>query len=69
LHDRDEALGAEEGHLAGRRAPGFATLGAVRVPAPVLVLASFQSAPMGQVTVLTFLAGLAMLISSIWALR
>ena len=67
LHDKYERLAAEEGNLAASRTSYFAAIGTVLITGLVVALNYFLSQPRILDLVATFLAGLGILISFIWA--
>jgi len=67
LHDKYERLAAEEGELAASRTSYFAAIGTVLITGLVVSLNYFGTSPRTLVLVTTFLAGLGILISFIWA--
>jgi hypothetical protein len=67
LHDKYERLDAEEGNLAANRTSYFAAIGAVLITGLVVALNYFRSDPRTLVLVVTFLAGLGITISFVWA--
>ena len=67
LHDKYERLAAEEGDLAASRTSYFAAIGTVLITGFVVALDYFLSEPRTLVLVATFLAGLGVLISFVWA--
>jgi hypothetical protein len=67
LHDKYERLDAEEGELAANRTSYFAAIGAVLITGLVVALNYFLSDPRTLVLVVTFLAGLGITISVVWA--
>ena len=67
LHDKYERLAAEEGELAASRTSYFAAIGTVLITGLVVALNYFLSQPRILDLVATFLAGLGILISFVWA--
>jgi hypothetical protein len=67
LHDKYERLAAEEGELAASRTSYFAAIGTVLITGFVVSLSYFVGQPRTLVLVATFLAGLGVLISFVWA--
>lgn len=67
LHDKYERLAAEEGELAASRTSYFAAIGTVLITGLVVALNYFLAEPRILVLVATFLAGLGIVISFIWA--
>jgi hypothetical protein len=67
LHDKYERLTAEEGDLAASRTSYFAAIGTVLITGLVVALNYFLAEPRVLDLVATFLAGLGILISFIWA--
>jgi len=67
LHDKYERLAAEEGDLAASRTSYFAAIGTVLITGLVVSINYFLSQPRVLVLVATFLAGLGIMISFIWA--
>ena len=67
LHDKYERLAAEEGDLAASRTSYFAAIGTVLITGLVVALNYFLAEPRLLVVVATFLAGLGIVISFIWA--
>jgi hypothetical protein len=67
LHDKYERLAAEEGQLAASRTSYFAAIGTVLVTGLVVVIADLLLEPRLLVAMMTFLAGLGILISAVWA--
>lgn len=66
LHDKYERLGAEEGQLAANRTSYFAAIGTVLITGFVIGLNYFLPHPELLAEVVTFLAGLGILISVVW---
>jgi hypothetical protein len=67
LHDKYERLAAEEGSLAASRTSYFATIGTVLITGLVVAIDYFTAAPRTLLLVATFLAGLGIAISLVWA--
>jgi len=67
LHDKYERLAAEEGELAANRTSYFAAIGTVLITGLLVALNYFLSSPRELLLVVTFLAGLGILISFVWA--
>jgi len=67
LHDKYERLAAEEDNLAASRTSYFAAIGTVLITGLVVALNYFLADPRLLALVATFLAGLGILISFIWA--
>ena len=67
LHDKYERLAAEEGELAASRTSYFAAIGTVLITGLVVALNYFGAEPRLLVLVATFLSGLGIVISFIWA--
>ncbi len=68
LHDKYERLAAEEGSLAASRTSYFATIGTVLITGLVVSIDYFSTAPRTLELVATFLAGLGITISLVWAI-
>jgi hypothetical protein len=67
LHDKYERLAAEEGELAASRTAYFAAIGTILITGLVVALADFLAEPKVLVLTTTFLAGLGILVSLVWA--
>ncbi|MGD1100064.1 MAG: hypothetical protein ABR888_06990 [Thermoplasmata archaeon] len=67
LHDKFERLAAEEGQLSSVRTSYYAAIGTVLITGLVVVLADLMNQPSLLVVVVTFLAVLGILISTVWA--
>jgi hypothetical protein len=67
LHDKYERLASEEDQLSGSRTSYYAAIGTVLVTGLLIALADLMGNPSILVTVVTFLAGLGILISVVWA--
>ncbi len=67
LHDKYERLVAEEGDLAASRTSYFAAIGTVLITGLVVSLNYFLNEPKVLLLVTTFLAGLGIVISFVWA--
>ncbi|HLM91157.1 MAG TPA: hypothetical protein VK424_03795 [Thermoplasmata archaeon] len=67
LHDKFERLAAEEGQLATGRTTYYAAIGTVLITGLLVVLADLLNEPSLLVVSVTFLAGLGILISLVWA--
>jgi hypothetical protein len=67
LHDKYERLAAEEGQLATARTSYYAAIGTVLVTAAVVAIADLSSDRLVLAGIATFLAGLGILISFVWA--
>jgi hypothetical protein len=67
LHDKYERMAAEEGQLATARTSYYAAIGTVLVTAAVVAIADLSSDRLVLAGVGTFLAGLGILISFVWA--
>ena len=67
LHDKFERLAAEEGQLSTGRAAYYAAIGTVLITGLLVVLADLLGEPSLLVVAVTFLAGLGILISLVWA--
>ncbi|HXQ94487.1 MAG TPA: hypothetical protein VN864_04885 [Thermoplasmata archaeon] len=66
LHDKFERLAAEEVQLAGGRTSYFAAIGTVLITGGIVAIADLQGEPWVLAAIITFLAGLGMLISFVW---
>ncbi|MCI4370588.1 MAG: hypothetical protein L3J81_04575 [Thermoplasmata archaeon] len=66
LHDKFERLAAEEVQLAGGRTSYFAAIGTVLITGAIVAIADLQAEPIVLAALVTFLAGLGMLISFVW---
>jgi hypothetical protein len=66
LHDKFERLAAEEVQLAGSRTSYFAAIGTVLITAGIVAIADLQSERLVLALIMTFLAGLGILISFVW---
>jgi hypothetical protein len=67
LHDKYERLAAEEGQLSTGRTTYYAAIGTVLITGILVVLADLVNEPDLVVVAVTFLAGLGILISLVWA--
>jgi hypothetical protein len=67
LHDKYERLAAEEGELAASRTSYFAAIGTVLITGLVVSLNYFLAEPRVLLLVTTFLSGLGIVISFVWA--
>jgi len=67
LHDKYERLAAEEGQLSASRTSYYAAIGTVLLTGFVVAIANLLSHPLILVAMVSFLAGLGILISFIWA--
>jgi hypothetical protein len=67
LHDKYERLAAEEGQLATARTSYYAAIGTVLVTAAVVAIADLSGDRLVLAGIATFLAGLGILISVVWA--
>ncbi len=67
LHDKLERLAAEEGQLATDRTTYYAAIGTVLITGLLVVLADLLNEPTLLAVAVTFLAGLGILISLVWA--
>jgi hypothetical protein len=67
LHDKYERLSAEEGQLSTSRTSYYAAIGTVLITGLIIVAADFQNEPSILALTVTFLAGLGLLISFVWA--
>jgi hypothetical protein len=67
LHDKYERLAAEEGQLATARTSYYAAIGTVLVTGVVVAIADLSSNRFILAGIATFLAGLGILISFVWA--
>ncbi len=67
LHDKFERLAAEEGQLATGRTTYYAAIGTVLITGLLVVIADLLNEPSLLVVSVTFLAGLGILISLVWA--
>jgi hypothetical protein len=67
LHDKYERLAAEEGQLAASRTSYFAAIGTVLITGFVVSLTYFLPQPRLLAATTTFLAGIGILISIVWA--
>ncbi|MGA8663601.1 MAG: hypothetical protein WB809_00810 [Thermoplasmata archaeon] len=67
LHDKFERLAAEEGQLSTGRTTYYAAIGTVLITGLLVVLADLLGEPSLLVVAVTFLAGLGILISLVWA--
>lgn len=67
LHDKYERLAAEEGQLSTNRTTYYAAIGTVLITGLIVVLADLGNQPLILTVVVTFLAALGILISSVWA--
>jgi hypothetical protein len=67
LHDKYERLAAEEGNLATGRTTYYAAIGTVLITGLLVVAADLLSQPLLLVASVSFLAGLGVLISFVWA--
>jgi hypothetical protein len=67
LHDKYERLASEEGQLTASRTSYFAAIGTVLVTGLVVAIADLINQPWVLAAVVTFLASLGLLISSVWA--
>jgi uncharacterized membrane protein YhaH (DUF805 family) len=68
LHDKYERLAAEESTLAANRTSYFAAIGAVLLTALVVALNDFINTPRILILVVSFLAGLGLLVSIVWVI-
>jgi hypothetical protein len=66
LHDKYERLDAEEGQLASARTAYYAAIGTVLLTGMIVAIADLINDPEILVVILTFLAGLGVLISVVW---
>jgi hypothetical protein len=66
LHDKFERLAAEEVTLAGGRTSYFAAIGTVLITAAIVAIANLQPEPWLLAAIISFLAGLGMMISFVW---
>lgn len=67
LHDKYERLAAEEGGLTSTRTSYFAAIGTVLVTGLVVAAANLVGHPLLLAALVSFLAGLGILISAVWA--
>ena len=67
LHDKYERLAAEEGQLASARTTYYAAIGTVLITGLIVGIADLLAEPLVLALVVTFLAALGLLISSVWA--
>jgi hypothetical protein len=67
LHDKYERLAAEEGQLSSVRTSYYAAIGTVLITGLVVVLADLMNQASLLAVVVTFLAVLGILISTVWA--
>ncbi|MGD0589049.1 MAG: hypothetical protein ABSA63_09720 [Thermoplasmata archaeon] len=67
LHDKYERLAAEEGQLSSVRTSYYAAIGTVLLTGLVVSIADLLNEPTLLVAVVTFLSGLGLLISLVWA--
>jgi len=67
LHDKYERLAAEESQLSSTRTTYYAAIGTVLITGLMVVIADLLNEPRILVVVVTFLAGLGILISFVWA--
>jgi len=67
LHDKYERLAAQEGELASSRTSYYAAIGTVLITGLIVALNYFLNDPHLLTLVCTFLAGLGVLISVVWA--
>jgi hypothetical protein len=67
LHDKFERLAAEEGQLAAGRTSYFAAIGTVLITAMVVAVADLAGNPLELTLFITFLSGLGVLITLVWA--
>ena len=67
LHDKYERLAAEEGQLSAGRTSYYAAIGTVLLTGFVVAIANLLTRPLILVALVSFLAGLGILISFIWA--
>ena len=67
LHDKYERLAAEEGELAASRTSYFAAIGTILITGFVVALNYFLAEPRVLDLVATFLAGIGIMVSFIWA--
>jgi hypothetical protein len=67
LHDKYERLAAEESQLAASRTSYYAAIGTVLITALIVVTDDFLSQPHVLLLAATFLAGLGIMISLVWA--
>lgn len=68
LHDKFERLAANEGELAASRTSYFAAIGTVLITGLLVALADLMADRTILTVVLTFLAGLGILISLVWSI-
>jgi hypothetical protein len=66
LHDKYERLAAEEGSLSASRTSYYAAIGTVILTGLIIALDDFGGQPALLTIVVSFLAGLGLLISSVW---
>jgi len=67
LHDKYERLAAEEGQLSSVRTSYYAAIGTVLITGLVVAMADLLNEPTLLAVVVSFLAVLGILISSVWA--
>ncbi len=67
LHDKYERLAAEEGQLSTSRTSYYAAIGTVLITGLLVVVEGLTNQPLILTGVVTFLASLGILISSVWA--
>jgi hypothetical protein len=67
LHDKYERLASEEAQLAGSRTSYYAAIGTVLITGLLIAIADLINEALILVAVVTFLALLGILISSVWA--
>jgi hypothetical protein len=68
LHDKYERLAAEEGGLSANRTSYYAAIGTVLITGLLIALDDFMNDRSLLAVVVTFLAALGILISSVWAI-
>jgi hypothetical protein len=67
LHDKYERLASTESELAGSRTSYYAAIGTVLITGLLVAIVDLMAEPLILAIVVTFLAALGLLISSVWA--